>query len=296
MVYLTQFTLPDREMQENRLSDCLAHGRTCYQDFYPFRVLGDWEQEQLFFDPITIFYGGNGSGKTTLLNVIGDKLKVERGSAYNRSAFFGDYVALCQCQTVSQGVPPESAMLTSDDVFDYLLDMRSLNQGIDIHREELLEEYKTLRREKFQLKSMDDYATLKKSAYAKRKSGSGSGYVRREVGGNLRGRSNGESAFRYFTDKIQAGRLYLLDEPENSLSAQYQQELAQFLQDSARFYQCQFILSTHSPFLLAMKDAAIYDMDGIPIARKAWTQLEAVRRYHSFFQAHSQEFQNDGCT
>ncbi len=291
MVYLSQFTIPDRPSQEQVLSD-LSHGRTCYNNFYPFRILGDWEQETLFFEPITILYGGNGSGKTTLLNVIGEKLGLERGSVYNQSAFFGDYVNLCHFRGTGGEIPSGSAVLTSDDVFDYLLDLRSLNQGIDTHREELLEEYRTLRREKFQLKTMDDYGYIKKAAYAKRKNGSGSGYVRREVGGNLRSQSNGESAYRYFTEKIQEGCLYLLDEPENSLSAQYQQELAQFLQDSARFYRCQFILSTHSPFLLAMPGAVIYDMDRAPVVRKSWTQLEAVRRYFDFFQSHRKEFEN----
>ena len=35
---------------------------------------------------------------------------------------------------------------------------------------------------------------------------------------NIREHSNGESAFLYFTEKIQENGLYLLDEPENSLS------------------------------------------------------------------------------
>mgnify|MGYP006990124335 CR=1 FL=1 len=38
---------------------------------------------------------------------------------------------------------------------------------------------------------------------------------------NVREHSNGESAFLYFTDKIKENGLYLLDEPENSLSPGY---------------------------------------------------------------------------
>ena len=104
------------------------------------------------------------------------------------------------------------------------------------------------------------------------------------------GRSNGESAFVYFTQKIRENALYLLDEPENSLSAKLQAELAQFLADSARFYDCQFIISTHSPFLLSMKGAKIYDLDASPVAVKPWTELENVRAYYELFQAHSGEF------
>ncbi len=84
--------------------------------------------------------------------------------------------------------------------------------------------------------------------------------------------------------------LYLLDEPENSLSAKLQNELRQFIEDSARFYRCQFVISTHSPFLLSMKGARIYDLDSRPVAVRKWTELEAVRIYREFFKAHEREF------
>ena len=104
------------------------------------------------------------------------------------------------------------------------------------------------------------------------------------------GRSNGESAFLYFTREIQEGGLYLLDEPENSLSPARQLELAQFLHDSARFYNCQFVIATHSPFLLAMPGARVYDLDAEPVTTRKWTELENVRATWEFFQAHRDEF------
>ena len=39
---------------------------------------------------------------------------------------------------------------------------------------------------------------------------------------HAREHSNGESAIKYFTEKIGEGGLYLLDEPENSLSPEKQ--------------------------------------------------------------------------
>ncbi len=164
----------------------------------------------------------------------------------------------------AERVPQGSQVLTSDDVFDDLLDLRSLNDGIDLARRELLGEYRSLRESGFQLKSLEDYDQLKRVIAAKRKSGSA--FVRQEVGVNVAGKSNGETSFRYFTSRITEGRLYLLDEPENSLSAAYQRELAKILEDSARFYRCQFIVATHSPFLLAMEGAVVYNLDESPIA------------------------------
>ena len=102
--------------------------------------------------------------------------------------------------------------------------------------------------------------------------------------------SNGESAIKYFVDHITENALYLLDEPENSLSIALQQELSTYISASAQHFGCQFILSTHSPVLLAMEDAVIYDLDTCPVETRNWTELENVRRYFDFFEDHRAEF------
>lgn len=285
--YLSRFTLPDQDSREAALEKAVNH-RTCYNNYYPFPVFDNWDPVTLTLAPITVLYGGNGSGKTTLLNLMGEKLGLERRSVYNRSSFFRNFVDLCRWE--GQGAPPGSRVLTSDDVFDDLLDLRSLNQGVDRDREALLREYKQLRGEDFQLHSLEDYEHLKQVVCAKKKTSSGSAFVRQRLGGNVRGKSNGETAFRYFTNQIREDALYLLDEPENSLSAGRQRELAAFLEDSARFFGCQLILSTHSPFLLAMKGAVVYDLDRRPIQARKWTELENVRLWHDFFQEHAKDF------
>ena len=84
--------------------------------------------------------------------------------------------------------------------------------------------------------------------------------------------------------------MYLLDEPENSLSPRRQLELVRFIEDSTRYLGCQFVISTHSPFLLAMKGAKIYDLDEDIVDVKKWTELENVRIYYEFFRRHYNEF------
>ena len=286
MIYLSHFTLP-RQTRREILLDELVNNRTCYSNFYPFQVFDNWEEETFSFEPITVLYGGNGSGKTTLLNLMGEKLRLERRSVFNRSSFFQDFVDLCRAEGTA---PAGSAVLTSDDVFDDLLDLRTLNQGIDRERVELLAEYKDLRESGFQMKSLDDYDQLKKVVRATRRKASGSSFVKESIGTNVRGKSNGETAFQYFTDQIQENALYLLDEPENSLSVQRQRELAKFLEDSARFFGCQIILATHSPILLAMQGAQVYDLDQRPVQVRKWTDLPAVRAWYEFFKEHAKEF------
>lgn len=293
MIYLSHFEFPGREREYDFT---MNQKRTCYDTFYPFLVLSGHQLRELDFEPVTILYGGNGSGKTTALNVIAEKLGLERDTLYNRSNFFEDYTRLCSCwgNEAERGkkriprMPKGSRIITSDDVFDFILNLRSLNDGINRKREELFEEYLENKYSHFQMKSLDDYEQMKKSYMAKTKTQSK--YVRNNIMDNVREHSNGESAFLYFTEKIQENGLYLLDEPENSLSPLRQQELLKFLEDSSRFFGCQFIISTHSPFLLSMRGAKIYDMDEDVVDVKRWTELPGIRVYYDFFKKHEREF------
>ena len=284
MIYLSQFEFPHIETEYAFLHE-VKH--TCYDTVYPFQVLSRHQMREIEFAPVTIFYGGNGSGKTTALNVIAEKLHLQRDTLYNRSNFFEDYTKLCRFTTAQQ-IPNHSRMITSDDVFDFILNLRSLNEGIDHKREDLFEEYLDAKYSHFQMRSLNDYEQLKKVNTARSKSQSK--YVRENVMNNVRTHSNGESAFLYFTEKIQERGLYLLDEPENSLSPEKQQELLQFLEDSVRFFGCQFVIATHSPFLLSMREAKIYDLDEDIVDVKHWTELKNVRSYFEFFKKHEDEF------
>ncbi len=292
MRYLRRFALPAQGTEIHFLADNRENKRTCYGSRYPFGVFLNREVPVLEFEPVTILCGGNGSGKTTILNLIGEKLELRRGAVFNRSSFFGAYLELCRAETASafdRDVRAKSRIITSDDVFDYLLDFRYMNEGIDHKRRELLEEYTDARYAKFQMRSLEDVDRLRQVVDAQRHSGSR--YVRDRLMKDVPGKSNGENAFLYFTREIQEEGLYLLDEPENSLSPRLQEELVRFLEDSARFYRCQFVISTHSPFLLSLKGARIYDLDAEPVEVLPWTQLDHVRAYYELFQAHGKEFE-----
>ncbi len=284
MLYIKTITFPDRESEFDFFIDIK---RTVYDSYYPFQVLSTQGLNRIDFEPITILYGGNGSGKTTALNIIAETLQLERQSKYNRSNFFDDYLNFCNIDRL-HSIPSHSRIITSDDVFDYILNIRTLNEGIDETREDMFEEYLELKHLKFQLKSLDDYEQLRKVVEARRKTQSK--FVRHELPDNVREYSNGENAFHYFTNKIEENGLYLLDEPENSLSPERQLELKQFIEDSARFFGCQFVIATHSPFMLAMNEAKIYDLDAQQVAVKKWTELGNVRTYFDFFQKHREDF------
>lgn len=284
MIYLKSFTFPNADLEYDFI---LSIKRTCYDSYYPFKILSRNDLHRLDFDVVTILYGGNGSGKSTALNVIAEKTGITRDSIFNKSNFFPDYVNLCNMNE-EDDIPEGSRIITSDDVFDYMLNIRNLNEGIDLKRDKIFDEYLDAKYSSFKMESLADYEQLKKVNNARRKTQSR--YVRSQLVDNVREYSNGESAFLYFTEKIQDNGLYLLDEPENSLSPKRQLELVKFLEDSVRFFGCQFIISTHSPFLLAIRGARIYNLDENPVTVESWTELENVRSYYDFFKSHENEF------
>lgn len=283
-LYLKSFNFPSEDEEWQFI---MAIKRKCYDTFYPFKVLSKNGLFRLNFAPITILYGGNGSGKSTALNVIGQKLKLSRSTRYNRSCFFEDYLSFCQFETGSKRAESE-VMITSDDVFNYMLDMRALNEGIDHRREEAFETYLDKKFSDFKFRSMEDYDALKMVNQARTKTQSS--FVRSRLMDNVITGSNGENAYRFFQDKIKDNALVLLDEPENSLSPQRQLELVQFIEESTRFFGCQFIIATHSPFILSLKEAKIVNLDAYPVQISRWTELENVRTYFEFFQKHAQKF------
>lgn len=292
MLYLKSFTLPT-ERQEDGFLLSMTEPRMqmrCYSrtSSYPFKIFPQKALSKITFEPLTIFYGTNGSGKSTLLNIIAEKLQLIRSAPFNNTPFFEDYLRMCS----ADAQPPRDAkIITSDAVFDFMLDMRAINDGVDRKREALFEEYDRNHDPNvhMQLQSLSQYEEFKQFRDAKKSTKSD--YTYRRLPENIQNKSNGESAYAYFTEQITQDTLYLLDEPENSLSAAMQRELAQFLLESVRFYHCQLVISTHSPFLLAIKGAKIYNLDAYPAEVCRWTELEAVRTYYDFFREHDRAFE-----
>lgn len=294
MQYLRSFSLPTEKEELNYVFSSRKLDMACYKrgTSYPFQIFPFKAFSKIEFEPITIFYGGNGSGKSTLLNIIAEKLGIERTTRFNKTPLLEDYLNFCTWESYNglKTMPEGSRVITSDGVFDFLLDCRAINEGIAEEREALFAEYYQKTGETIKLRSLADYEALKEQNAARRKSVSR--YAADKMTDvELYGKSNGESAFHYFTEKIGEYALYLLDEPENSLSASLQAELARFLEDAVRFYGCQLVIATHSPFLLSMKGAKIYDLDSYPVREKHWYELSNVRAYYDLFAKHKDKFE-----
>ncbi len=291
MIYVKKLILPSEITEINVIKD---EKRTCFNTFYPFKIFPDMRLGSLDFEGITMLYGGNGSGKSTLINVLARKMRANRYSEFNDAPLFDKFVSLCSLDYARE--PRSSCVLTSDDVFDYVLKARMVNENINFQRNELFDTYSSVHwaasndPDSRRLHSLDDYERWNETMEILSPKKSQSSYVKKRVARDIDLYSNGQTAMRYFLERIEDDAVYLLDEPENSLSIEFQIELAEYISATARVGRSQFIIATHSPVFLAMKEAKIYNLDSYPASVCNWTELPNVRKYFDFFMDHKDEF------
>ena len=235
------------------------------------------------FDKITVIYGHNGSGKSTLLNIIANKLNVkgsEQLTNDHANKYPAQFIEACSLQLAQDeqgrqqyGIPEGSLYIKSEDI---LYEIKKIQQEAVLREghlyqqsqlgltKEQTEEYKHSWRMTKQIEIMK-FANEKYS--------------------------NGETSMQIFEQYLEPNALYLLDEPETSLSPTNQIKLAEEINQLARYFQCQFIIATHSPFMLGTLDAKIYNMDTVLLKTSEWYELENVRFFYDFFKSHWSKFE-----
>ena len=65
---------------------------------------------------------------------------------------------------------------------------------------------------------------------------------------------------------------------------------AEEINKMARLLGCQFIIATHSPFMLGTLNAKIYNLDTDEYDVTKWSDLDNVRYFYNFFKKHENEF------
>jgi len=107
---------------------------------------------------------------------------------------------------------------------------------------------------------------------------------------DLHQRSHGESFLELAIARFDGPGFYLLDEPEAALSVSGQLALLAIMRRACD-RGAQFVLSTHSPLLMAYPGAAIYELsnDAPPIPRR-FDEVDAVQVWRLFLDDPSQFF------
>lgn len=256
---------------------------------YPFQILSKYDNQRLWFSDITILYGENGCGKSTAVNVIAEKLKLKRETDYNSGRFFPDYLEMCNYSLTGNEddhfrmtyhedgemqLPVGSKIITSDDVFSQILKTREYNsQHVIIN--ELLEEELANRTYDTNIERILAEKQMKVN-------------LQKNMLKEKEERSNGQNAIDFFINEMENDALYIIDEPENSLSVESQIKLAEYIECISR--RSQFIIVTHSPIIAGISNAKIYSFEDYQLKERKWQELSGVKDMRDYFETRKELF------
>ncbi len=291
--YVTELTLPSHDEFRDRAEALWKCGHKEYA-FTQFTFYDDSEKYplglfpnglRLEFSPVTILYGNNGSGKSTILNLMAEMLQIGRRTPINNSPFFSLFAKFCQLSTHSDFDDSDRRrdIITSDDVFKHCFAVRDTNRENFRHQNDLIQEKISIMSEGkvAPLRGLGDFERWKREKSLQKKTFSEN--LRKYSRHFLKPASNGETALEFFTSTINSAGVYLLDEPENSLSPSFQLKLIEFLETTSNFLGMQYVIATHSPLLLGMDKARILNLDEPGAPERNWADLENIRILHDFF-------------
>lgn len=270
MIYLSSFRVSDQQVKNPNI--------------YPYHVFRGKEIEPFVFAPITVFYGNNGCGKSTLLNIMAGRLglkgrEMPTSNQYGTTNYCVRFEEECRYSLGEdedgkriRKLPSNSRYIKSEDILYEIKKIQQSQVLADGMRYDLVQNGRTREAADRFLNSKEGRNQLEYRKFAQEKY------------------SNGETTLQILEEYLTPDALYLLDEPEVSLSPQNQVKMAEEINKMARFLGCQFIIATHSPFMLGILNAKIYNLDTKEYEVQKWTDLPNVRYFYEFFKKKENEF------
>jgi predicted ATPase len=241
---------------------------------FPFNIPLFEQLDTVAFDKrVTLFVGENGTGKSTLLEGIAAAIgsitvgveDVLHDPSLDHAKKVAPYLKLSWRVKTKKGF-----FLRAEDFLSFSKKMKMLRAEMQRNLEQVEEEYK----------DRSDFARNQaRSPYLKSIAEMDSRY-----GVDLDARSHGESFLKLFQSRLIPNGLYLLDEPETPLSPMKQLGFLSLIKEMTE-HNCQFIIATHSPILMAYPDAAIYSFDESPPAGVSYNELEHVNLTRDFLNS-----------
>ena len=224
-----------------------------------------------FTTAVTFFVGENGSGKSTVLEGIAAGVRaIAVGSAdldkddslQAARAFASGF------RFERRGQPRTKLFFRAEDVFGFTRRMLHTMQDLTAMEDEFR-------------KAFPD------GSYGQRLAMGAVRGQRQELEGrygeNPDARSHGEVFLGLLASRLVPGGLYLLDEPEAPLSPRGILQLIALLKDRVG-KDCQFVIATHSPMLMALPDSTIYVFSGNAVTATPYAEVEHVQLTKSFLE------------
>ena len=235
---------------------------------FPFSVPAIRQLTELTFKtPITLLVGENGTGKSTLIEAL---------------AVACDSVAAAG-EPLSKDPSLAAARLLADQM--RLVWNKRTSRGFFLRAEDFFRYVRRVQREAAELNDLEKDFDSRFTGYGRMlATGLAKGQhhaLTSRYGGDLDAYSHGESFITFFKARLVPRGLYILDEPEAALSPQRQLTFLAMVKDMVES-ECQFILATHSPVLMALPGATILSLDELPPRPVEFDELEHVRFLRDF--------------
>lgn len=225
----------------------LNKGKIDNSNQYPFNLPVLKNLEDLEFHPkVTFIVGENGSGKSTLLEAIAVAygFNPEGGTKNFTFQTRDSHSDLHDYINIVKGIkmPKNGFFLRAETTYNLATDIDERDEDP----------------EQWGAKIIDSYG-----------------------GKSLHQQSHGESFFSIFLNRFGPKGIYILDEPEAALSPSRQMSMITRMDELVK-EDCQFIIATHSPILMAYPRATIYEIKNEKLNEVSYEETEHFQITQSF--------------
>ncbi len=227
---------------------------------FPYDVSSIKHSKNIELDSdITFFIGDNGTGKSTLIETLAFWLQLPHmdGYEYSKKAFEAS-TELVKCLDIEFNIDRPTGFFFRAEDFGELMN------SIDRRDADVYKHLKSLEGEvpESVIKQMMNNANYQQHR------------IRNNYGQDLLSFSHGEAYLKILHSKINRDGIYILDEPEAALSPARQLSLIYLIMEHLKDHQSQFIISTHSPMLMAIPGASLYEISHDGMEKKPFEETE----------------------
>lgn len=214
-------------------------------------------------EKVTVFVGDNGTGKSTLLESVAYALDLPLigGRIGGASPSFAAAKLLKPFIDVEWKHEVRKGFFFRAEDFSHFID------NVDREREKIAMEI-------MDLKGKIDDGMLQQMRENMNWAGRG---MRREYGKDMQAFSHGEAFLEILQTRIMDKGIFMLDEPESALSPLKQLSLLAFILEMLKGGKAQFILATHSPILMGIPDAVLYQITDDRMERVTYKETDHYR-------------------
>lgn len=214
-------------------------------------------------EQVTIFVGDNGAGKSTLLESIAYSLDLPLigGRIGGASPSFAAAKAIKPYLEFQWKREVRKGFFFRAEDFSHFID------GVDREREKIAMEL-------MDLKGKVDDSIIEQMRENMNFALAG---MRKKYGEDMQAFSHGEAYLTILQSRIKDKGIFILDEPEAALSPLKQLSLLAFIMEVLREGKAQFIVATHSPILMGLPGAFLYQIREEGIEKVAYKETDHYR-------------------